>query len=164
MFSTKKLAEGGQEPLTVNTSIQNSKKCTKHSIYPCKICTKLFETFNPFEKHIMQVDGNQSCPDSDLCSESLQSFHLFRDSDSYSSSSDDNIDEISEQDEEECNIPVITNTWSLSNSGPPPPWYDAYHPCAEYRAPVRKRIQRDNRLNKSSMLPIISVSNLRSRK
>ena len=136
----------------------------KHMIYPCKICTKLFKTNTSYENHIMQVDGNQSCSDSnsDLSLESIQSFHLFRDSDSSPSSFDDTIpDNIDE--EEEFNIPVITNSCNISHSdSTPPPWYDVYHPSTDYRIPIRKRIQSDNRLIKSNLLPIIAVSNVRS--
>ena len=115
------------------------------------------------------MDGNLSCSDSssDLSFESFHSFNIFRDSESCPSSSDDlnysNADVISVNEEEEPCIPVITNTCKISYSSiPPPPWYDEYHPGREYRIPVRKKIQRDDRVNKSNSLPIIAVSNVRS--
>ena len=55
------------------------------------------------------------------------------------------------------------NTGQLPNPNvPPPPWYDVYQPSEQYRVPVRQTIRRDNRLDKSLLLPIIAVSNLRS--
>ena len=67
------------------------------------------------------------------------------------------------EDMTEQTIPVILNifhptqTYSL-----PPTWYEEYNIEVQYRKPVRKTIKRDNRLQKSVLLPIIAVSNLRS--
>ena len=66
-------------------------------------------------------------------------------------------------EEELQQIPVLINSGQLFYPAtPPPPWYDFYQPNVEGRVPVRQTIRRDNRLNKSLLLPIIAVSNLRS--
>ena len=157
---------GGEDPLIGSIKIVYNKHCTRHSIYPCKICTKLFETNSYMKEHIIQVDGNLSYSDnsSDV---SLESFHIFRDSQSSLSFSDElslNItDNIYEEDEKDQEIPVITNIHrNFSPNISCPPWYDIYLPSQESRIPVRKTMKRDNRLKKSILLPIIAVSNLRS--
>ena len=113
--------------------------------------------------HILQVDGNQSCSvssDSSYVS-SVESFEMFYDTDS--SFSDETSTASTFVEEEEQIIPVILNTFQCSTPNcPPPPWYEGYIPNIQKRVPVRKTIRRDNRLNKSILLPIISVSNLRS--
>ena len=74
------------------------------------------------------------------------------------------FDESILEEDDENQIPVILNTGQLlpSPNVPPPPWYDTYQPSTQYRVPVRQTIRRDNRLDKSLLLPIIAVSNLRS--
>ena len=114
---------------------------------------------------MLQVDGNQSCSSSDNSDvSSVGSFEMFTDNES-SSSEDTEADYNNDtfEDMTEQTIPVILNifhptqTYSL-----PPTWYEEYNIKEQYRKPVRKTIKRDNRLQKSVLLPIIAVSNLRS--
>ena len=63
--------------------------------------------------------------------------------------------------EEEYPIPVVINNFRSQDENPPA-WFDAHFTNFGKRCPVRKTTRRDNRLIKSTLLPIIAVSNLRS--
>ena len=73
----------------------------------------------------------------------------------------------SEYDDEGISIPVLTAPNVLPYQWPsdPPAWFDEYLPGVidPYQSRVNRiTIKRDNRLVNSELLPIISVSNLRS--
>ena len=114
-----------------------------------------------------QVDGNISINSSFTDSSSISSnvssvetFDEFRDSGSTLSSEESFLEEYLEN--EEYPIPVIVNNTPKKQSNPPA-WYDENPPQEhEKRNPVKKVIKRDNRLKKSSVLPVIAVANLRS--
>ena len=117
----------------------------------------------------MQLDGNVTITDSIIAESacetsststfvsSVESFSMYKDSDSCLSTSFEESYEL----EEEKAIPVITNHIK-SEDARPPPWYDGYCQYYEPRPPIRKTIRRDNRLFKSTSLSIIAVSNCRS--
>ena len=123
---------------------------------------------------IKQLDGlntsissvnSSSYSTSDLTSSSDESFPDL--SSSCSSSSDDLSDcdnqSSSAEEDEYFEIPVIVNIFRDNcHNSPAPVWYEPVHNQKKPRIPVRKTIRRDNRLAKSSQLPVISVSNLRS--
>ena len=62
----------------------------------------------------------------------------------------------------EVNIELIVNIQFTSEVVKCPPWFDKPPQYYQKRNPVRKTIKRSNKLVKSSNLPIIAVSNLRS--
>ena len=117
--------------------------------------------------NMYQVDGNISInssltDSSSICSNvsSVETFAEFRDSESILSSEESFLEEYLEN--EVYPIPVIVNNTHNPQINPPA-WYDENTPQEhEKRTPVRKVIKRDNRLQKSSFLPVIAVANLRS--
>ena len=84
---------------------------------------------------------------------------------SSSSSEDDLGDSYYSQEDEDVHlqIPVIVNIHCGNvDNYPAPAWYEPVQKQTQFRRPVRRTIRRDNRLEKSSQLPVIAVSNLRS--
>ena len=89
-------------------------------------------------------------------------------SSSFSSSGEDPSDDCdshssAEEEDVYFEIPVIVNIFRDNcHNFPAPVWYEPVQNQKMPRIPVRKTIRRDNRLAKSSELPVIAVSNLRS--
>lgn len=131
-------------------------------------CSDDYMCSNSEKAFILQLDGNLSCSDDSMSSSvsSIDTFEYFQDSDFYTTSEDSDYsttDDINTVEDEEQIKVVLNHTNHSIPSCQTPSWYDAHHTTQTCnRTPVRKTIRRDDRLEKSSGLPTIAVSNLRS--
>lgn len=106
---------------------------------------------------IIQLDGYDTCSESEITSDSSSSY----DDDDYSSQSSLSNSVLSNVDDSQ--IPVIVNIFrNQTHCYPAPSWYDPPQKSYKHRKPVRVTLRRDNRLGQSNLLPIIAVANLRS--
>ena len=123
-------------------------------------------------RDIKQLDGLNSTISS-VNSSSYASSELSSSSDepgtelssSFSSSEEESSINYSciEDEDVHFEIPVIVNIFKDNvQNFPVPPWYEPVLRQNQFRIPVRKTIRRDCRLEKSTQLPVIAVSNLRS--
>ena len=121
---------------------------------------------------IKQLDGLNSTISS-INSSSYASSELSSSSDepgtelssSFSSSEEESSINYSciEDEDVHFEIPVIVNIFKDNvQNFPVPPWYEPVLRQNQFRIPVRKTIRRDCRLEKSTQLPVIAVSNLHS--